>query len=140
MTRYRPQKSIKYHRKIQRLTSLFDEKKAELAAGYQGYHEILGFVDHCRRFGITDRGQEKALDHWIDLLERWPFVGGVSTGPLSRQQRERTMVKHYFICTTCGRTADEVHHTVSRSKGGRNKADNLIPLCFECHAKIHGKR
>ncbi|MCD4809407.1 MAG: hypothetical protein K8R17_05865, partial [Methanosarcinales archaeon] len=48
-------KSIKYRSKIQRLTRLFNSRKAELAAGYQGYHELSGFIDQCQRWGITDR-------------------------------------------------------------------------------------
>ncbi|MCL7414617.1 MAG: HNH endonuclease [ANME-2 cluster archaeon] len=130
-------RSMKHRTKIQRLTRLFQSKKAELSAGYQGYHELLGFVDHCQRWGITERGQEKALDGWIDLLERWPFVGGAPTGPLSHQQRQRTRVRDGFVCTMCGRPADEVHHQTSRSNGGRNKPENLTSLCSQCHEKIH---
>lgn len=132
-------KSMKHRASIQRLIRLFQSKKAELAAGYQGYHELLGFVDQCQRRGITDRGQEKALDNWIDLLERWPFVGGAPTGPLSHVQRQRTMARDGFVCTMCGRPADEVHHKNSRFKGGRNKAANLTALCVECHEKVHGR-
>lgn len=133
-------KSMRYSSRIQRLTSLFNSKKAELAAGYQGYQEILGFVDQCQRFGITDKGQEKILDKWIDLLERWPFVGDAATGTLSRQQRHRILVKQHFTCTVCGRPADEVHHKIPRSKGGLNKPDNLTAVCNECHEKIHKRR
>ncbi len=133
-------KSMKHRTSIQRLNRLFQSKKAELAAGYQGYHELLGFVDQCQRLGITDRGQEKALDDWINLLERWPFVGGAPTGPLPHVLRQRTMVQDGFVCTMCGRPADEVHHKISRSKGGRNRGTNLTILCMECHEKVHGAR
>lgn len=133
-------KSMKHRARIQWLTRLFQSNKAELAAGYQGYHELLGFVDHCQRLGITDRGQEKALDDWIDLLERWPFVGGASTGPLSHVLRQKTMSRDGFVCTMCGRPADEVHHKTSRLKGGRNRGTNLTTLCVECHEMVHGVR
>jgi len=133
-------RSIKYRSKIQRLTRLFNSKKAELAAGYQGYHELSGFIDQCQRWGITDRGQEKALDDWIDLLERWPFVGSAPTGTLSHHQRQKTMVREHYKCTMCGRPAEEVHHKVPRSKGGKNEPRNLIVLCRECHEMMHRKR
>ncbi|MCK4938021.1 MAG: HNH endonuclease [Methanosarcinales archaeon] len=133
-------KSMKHRTRIQRLTYLFQSKKAELAAGYQGYQELLGFVDQCNRLGITDRGQEMALNDWIDLLECWPFVGGGNAGPLSHVQRQRTMVRDGFVCTMCGRPADEVHHKSTRSKGGRNRGANLTTLCVECHEKVHGAR
>ena len=130
-------KSMKYRNKIQQLTTLFNSKKEELATGYQGYHEILGFVDHCQRYGITDRGQEKMLDSWIDLLERWPFVGSASSGTLSYYQQQKTMAKQHFKCSVCGRPAEEVHHKIPRSKGGQNNPNNLVTLCFECHDNIH---
>jgi hypothetical protein len=128
-------KSLQYHSQIQMLTRLFNNKKSELSAHYQGYHELLEFVDQCQRWGITDRCQKKALDDWIDLLERWPFAG--DTGPLSHQQRQRTMAKDHFTCSMCGRPAKEVHHKVPRSKGGRNNPANLTTLCLDCHEKIH---
>ena len=133
-------KSIKYRSKIQRLTWLFNSKKAELDAGYQGYHELSGFIDQCQRWGITDRGQEKALDDWIDLLERWPFVGGAPTGTLSNHQRQKTMAREQYKCIMCGRPAEEVHHKVPRSKGGKNESGNLVVLCRECHEMLHRKR
>lgn len=119
---------------------LFNNKKAELAATYEGYHELLGFVDQCQRWGISDRGQENTLDDWIDLLERWPFVGGAPTGTLSRTQRQRIMARDRFTCSVCGRPADEVHHNISRSKGGRNVPDNLTALCEKCHEDMHRKK
>jgi len=133
-------KSIKYQSKIERFTRLFNSKKAELAARYQGYHELLGFIDQCQRWGITDPGQEKALDDWIDVLERWPFVGGAPTGTLSHHQRQKTMVREHYKCTMCGRPAKEVHHKVPRLKGGKNESGNLVVLCRECHEKLHRKR
>ena len=133
-------KSIKYRSKIERLTRLFNSKKAELAAGCQGYHELSGFIDQCQRWGITDRGQEKALDDWIDLLERWPFVGGAPTGTLSHHQRQKTMAREQYKCTMCGCPAEEVHHKVPRSKGGKNESGNLVVLCRECHEMLHRKR
>ena len=133
-------RSIKYRSKIRRLNRLFNSKRAELSARYQGYHEISGFVDHCKRWGITDRGQEKALDNWIDLLERWPFVGDAPTGTLSHQQRQKTMTRKSYKCSMCGRTAREVHHKVPRSKGGKNDPGNLVVLCRECHETLHRKK
>ncbi|MCL7413190.1 MAG: HNH endonuclease [ANME-2 cluster archaeon] len=133
-------KSMKYHARIKHLTKLFLSKKAELATSYQGYHELLGFIDQIQYWGITDRGQEKALDKWIDLLERWPFEGGTHTGPLPNIQRHRTMTRDGFVCTICGQPAEEVHHKMSRSKGGKNRTDNLTSLCVKCHEKVHGVR
>lgn len=37
-------------------------------------------------------------------------------------------------CFECGEPATENHHVVPRSKGG----GKTIPLCLDCHNKIHG--
>jgi HNH endonuclease len=44
-------------------------------------------------------------------------------------------------CAACGHDKpDELHHhhLVARSQGGPDTDSNLITLCVECHAKIHG--
>ena len=35
------------------------------------------------------------------------------------------------------RTATVRHHVVLLSKGGRNKRNNIVPLCNECHVQLH---
>lgn len=39
-----------------------------------------------------------------------------------------------MTCFECGLPATENHHVVPRSKGGTK----TIPLCAECHGKVHG--
>ena len=36
-------------------------------------------------------------------------------------------------CFECGANAEELHHVVPRSKGGTK----TVPLCCECHGKVH---
>lgn len=31
----------------------------------------------------------------------------------------------------------ELHHLIRRSQGGDDVAENIIPLCGECHTKLH---
>lgn len=31
----------------------------------------------------------------------------------------------------------ETDHIIPDGQGGSNTIDNAIPLCFECHAKVH---
>ena len=41
-------------------------------------------------------------------------------------------------CRGCGGiTQSEVHHIKFRSQGGKDKADNLIWLCGDCHRSAH---
>lgn len=42
-------------------------------------------------------------------------------------------------CVNCGSDKGiQFHHAVSLSCGGNDVATNMIPLCRECHAKVHG--
>lgn len=43
-------------------------------------------------------------------------------------------------CFYCGAKATEYHHIVPRHMGGDNRLENIVPMCYECHAKAHSKR
>lgn len=41
-------------------------------------------------------------------------------------------------CINCGNEKDvEFHHVIPKSLGGKNSKSNLVPLCYECHSKLH---
>jgi predicted HNH restriction endonuclease len=52
---------------------------------------------------------------------------------------ERSVRKrcHLKGCAACDAQATCVHHILSLSAGGTNRADNLIPLCDTCHRYVH---
>jgi len=37
----------------------------------------------------------------------------------------------------CQQSAQHAHHRLLRSQGGQHTADNLLSVCFSCHAYIH---
>ena len=52
-----------------------------------------------------------------------------------------------LICETpikvnkdCTYVADEIHHILFRSAGGKDELINLVAICRNCHDKAHGKR
>ena len=46
-----------------------------------------------------------------------------------------------FQCAVCGDPRYlQLHHAVHRSHGGSDFPDNLITLCWRCHAIAHGTR
>ena len=46
-----------------------------------------------------------------------------------------------FMCAVCGDPRSlQIHHAVHRSRGGSNDPQNLITLCWRCHALAHGTR
>lgn len=40
-------------------------------------------------------------------------------------------------CYLCGGKATLRHHVIPLSKGGKNKVNNITPLCHPCHCKVH---
>jgi hypothetical protein len=42
------------------------------------------------------------------------------------------------ICHRCCGVKMETDHIVPRDEGGTDEIANAIPVCFECHAEIHG--
>lgn len=46
-----------------------------------------------------------------------------------------------FRCALCDSPKGlQVHHAIRRSQGGSNQPQNLITLCWKCHAVAHGTR
>lgn len=70
-------------------------------------------------------------------------VGGGST---RRYRKARAQVlREQPLCVRClergrVREAEETHHIIPRSEGGPDTADNLLPLCRECHQREHAAR
>jgi len=46
-----------------------------------------------------------------------------------------------ILCEGCGtKRAQDVHHLVTRSHGGKDEIENLIGVCRDCHSKAHNDR
>lgn len=46
--------------------------------------------------------------------------------------------KYGYKCSICGKTNNlQIHHKIPIKNGGTNDLFNLIPLCINCHEKIH---
>jgi hypothetical protein len=53
--------------------------------------------------------------------------------------RDQVFEKYERKCANCGATDNiDVHHKISLKEGGANCIENLIPLCRDCHEKLHG--
>jgi len=53
--------------------------------------------------------------------------------------REQVLRRDSWRCQLCGSMTNlEVHHKQFRSHSGGDQEDNLITLCFDCHASTHG--
>lgn len=62
--------------------------------------------------------------------------------PVPRKKRRRVTAELTAYCEKCGRTdlAIERHHKLFRSRGGKDKAENIVCLCLCCHKEAHGER
>jgi 5-methylcytosine-specific restriction endonuclease McrA len=61
----------------------------------------------------------------------------------SRKQWARIAAEKLGPCRVCGSVENgrvesriQLHHVVSRSHGGDDTADNIVPLCLACHEQI----
>lgn len=41
-------------------------------------------------------------------------------------------------CVLCGCPANDVHHVIFRSHGGKDDVNNCVCLCRQCHELAHG--
>jgi len=43
----------------------------------------------------------------------------------------------HIRCLNHPNTQAELHHVKSRGSGGKDETHNLMPLCRDCHSKVH---
>ncbi len=60
---------------------------------------------------------------------------------VSKETRKAVYRRDHYRCALCDSEQGlQVHHVVSRGQGGTNFQQNLITLCWRCHAVAHGTR
>ena len=58
---------------------------------------------------------------------------------ISNETRKTVYRRDGYRCALCDDTRGlQVHHVVRRSQGGTDYPQNLITLCWKCHAAAHG--
>ena len=69
---------------------------------------------------------------------------GASYGDDWERQRRMALQRDGYACTRCGykppkhlRHTLQVHHKLSRSRGGKNTLGNLVTRCESCHQLEH---
>ena len=46
----------------------------------------------------------------------------------------------FVPCELCGQRAADIHHLLSRSRGGKDNIENLIALCRLHHTEAHTRK
>ena len=58
---------------------------------------------------------------------------------LTKKQRLEIYRRDGYRCALCDSTKYiQIHHYIPRGRGGGNHPHNLITLCADCHALVHG--
>lgn len=58
---------------------------------------------------------------------------------ISRTTRKAVYRRDGYECICCGSTKYlQIHHYCPRSQGGNDTKQNLVCLCSDCHALVHG--
>ncbi len=53
---------------------------------------------------------------------------------------QMALAEHGWRCAYCGRSRPiEIHHKRFRSLGGTHRVENLEPVCWDCHRRIHAR-
>jgi len=61
------------------------------------------------------------------------------TSKLTNTQRKAIYRRDGFQCALCGSSRYlQIHHYIPRGHGGSDNPMNLITLCADCHALVHG--
>lgn len=86
------------------------------------------FIAFCKTHKYYDRLQ----------VLKW-FTGKNRKSKLSYETRRAHInrITKDATCILCDGMADAWHHVILVSKGGGNEDNNLVPVCKECHKKIH---
>lgn len=70
--------------------------------------------------------------------------GGVTVmigASIPNTTRKEVYRRDGYRCALCDSTDGiQIHHVIPRGWGGSDFPENLITLCWRCHALVHGKK
>lgn len=116
---------VLYKELVRNLTKSNDELKSKLDILFNAFNTVRSQDQE----NVQNNKSNEKSKHDNELLS-----------PQWRKKREEVFEKYGKQCVECGSTSNvQVHHLVYRK--GRHiweyDVDELIPLCKECHQKIH---
>ena len=92
---------------------------------------------------VTSRGERKLAPAQVEAIRcdaRVRERGRPNRATIPPSVRAEVLARDRHRCATpgCGSTHFlEVHHLKPRSRGGSNRAENLVTLCSRCHHFVH---
>lgn len=62
-----------------------------------------------------------------------------TSASIPNEVRRAVYERDGYRCALCDDVRGlQIHHAVHRSQGGSDRPENLITLCWRCHAEAHG--
>ena len=88
------------------------------------------------------RAADKSYPALVRAMDGYtvPSIAPHKTG-IPNETRKMVYRRDGFQCAMCSDTRGlQIHHVIHRSLGGSDFPDNLVTLCWKCHAVAHGQR
>lgn len=88
---------------------------------------------------VTEYGQEAiegAIGAYFKMLEENDPKFVLGPLPPARAPHYLAYIRQ-LNCCSCGRPGSEPHHSGPRGMGQKTDDYRTIPLCFECHRRLH---
>jgi 5-methylcytosine-specific restriction endonuclease McrA len=92
---------------------------------------------------VTSRGEKRLAPAQVEAIgcdARVREPGKPNRATIPPLVRASVLARDRHRCATPGCRSThflEVHHVTPRSRGGSNRAENLVTLCSRCHAFVH---
>ncbi|MBM3708760.1 MAG: HNH endonuclease [Actinobacteria bacterium] len=90
----------------------------------------------CRVLALPE--QRYCAEHQPQHIDNRPSAAAQGYDAHWRTIRLAFLRRHPW-CVSCGAVATEVHHIISRRRGGGDNPQNLRALCKRCHSRLTGR-
>lgn len=107
--------------------------------------EIESLKKRILSFDYEHDDEKQLIGDYIEYVSCRPktsklYIGRVPGRVTPLRQAKIIAAIHGNKCVMCGSDRKlEVHHIESLSLNGNRDIENQVPVCHECHCKIHGK-
>lgn len=125
-------------RKLRRALGLtgrvYAEKSFRVCAKFKG-------IKRDKRLAFLRKMAAKKLE-FVTFAEMWAKRGQFNSHNSHKLHKLHKLhsfpMAELMFCYCCIKNkADIRHHVIPLSQGGRNKRNNIVPLCNTCHCKVH---
>jgi 5-methylcytosine-specific restriction endonuclease McrA len=127
---------------IQRFPASMTGRKLRKELGLPEYPKAEADRDFKLSAKFQNIPQQKRLAYLLGEVDKIIAPRNVrelksARGNFNRIKNDHLPMSENCPCYVCATPATVRHHVLPLMNGGRNKRNNIVPLCAACHAKIH---